>query len=132
MRQVLRVGDGCEYLIGRSGDVLGVLVLHLASPFGGRRSVYIPSWRGRGGVRNGPSRCLRPARPVGWPRCGSGVVAVLPARAALLGVDVEGETGDAGLLELSEQRVGQGQSVRVDDRLQTVPGHHAYDPVSYT
>src|ERR1017187_30266 len=65
MRQVLRVGDGCEYLIGRSGDVLGVLMLHLSSPFGGRRSVYIRSWRGGGGVRNGPSWCLRPARPVG-------------------------------------------------------------------
>jgi hypothetical protein len=36
-------------MIGRSGDVLGVLVLHVASPF--VRRVYIRSWRGREGPK---------------------------------------------------------------------------------
>ena len=55
------------------------------------------------------------------------LVRLLPARAALLGVDVKREAGHAGALELLQELLGERQAVGVDDRLQAIARDHPDD-----
>ena len=52
---------------------------------------------------------------------------VLPLWTMLLAVDVEGEPEEAGTLHFTEEILGEGEAVCVEDGLPATIGHHPYD-----